>query len=118
MNPEKLIYQLNLVSSLDVADGVEQQHWLVIAYSWVFVIPVAEFVFLVPNPFEIQHNIIMSIFDVDTVVPTFEGSHSFDVLNFPALLFDTAKYRLITFRYFLSVLVDFDSLDFTRVNED
>ena len=118
MNSEKLIYQLHLVSSLDVAHGVEQQHWLVIVDSGVFVIPVAEFVFFVLNPFEIQHDIIMSILDVDAIVPTFEGSYSFDVLNLPTFLFDLAKYGFIGFRYFLSVLVDFDCLDFTRVNED
>jgi hypothetical protein len=60
----------------------------------------------------------MSIFDVDAIVSTFEGSDSFDVLNFPTLFFDFAKYRLISFRYFLSVFIDFDCLDFTRVNKD
>lgn len=60
----------------------------------------------------------MSIFNVDAMVTTFEGSYSFDVLNFPTLLFDFAKYGLISFRYLLCVLVDFDCLDFTGVNED
>jgi hypothetical protein len=53
MNTQELIDEFNLISSLDVADGVEQQHWLMVVDSGVFVIPVTKFVFFVLNTFEI-----------------------------------------------------------------
>jgi hypothetical protein len=107
-----------LVGGLDVADGVEQQDGVVLVDSGVFVIPVVEFVFLVLDPFEIHHDIVMSIFDIDPNVSTFKRSYSFDVFNIPTSLFDLAQHRFIGLRYFLCNLVDLDCLDFPGVNED
>lgn len=84
----------------------------------VFVIPVAEFVFFILDAFEIHHNVVMSILNINSNMPPFKRSYPFNVFKIPTSLFDLAKHRFIGFGYFLSNLIDLNYLDFPRINED